>query len=188
VFHSRWRCLHLGLCLQACQRHWTAGGSLRKVQLGAGKRITRRNRRVKAKALSASGLAPAVASAGAESMTAVAAASKIAMPLTDRSTTIVSGAAHPSSSDAMACMHAQATMAARATSADVEQQHDMQKPCRETSNHLWHAGAQSRGSVDSDDEPDVRWLGQWPSFSSVPDLPDDVMLTSNISNGLQGVR
>jgi hypothetical protein len=120
-------------------------------------------------------------------MTAVVAASKIAMPLTDSSTTIVSGAAHPSSSDAMACMHAQATMAARATSADVKQ-HDMQKSCRETLNHLWHAGAQSRGSVDSDDEPGVRWLGKWPSFSSVPDLPDDVMLTSNISNSLQGVR
>lgn len=32
--------------LQACQRHWTAGGTLRKVESGAGKRNNRRQRSV----------------------------------------------------------------------------------------------------------------------------------------------
>ena len=32
------------MCMQACQRHWTDGGTLRKVETGAGKRNSRRAR------------------------------------------------------------------------------------------------------------------------------------------------
>jgi hypothetical protein len=153
------------------------------VQLGAGKRISRRNRGTKAKATSASSLPSAIASAGAD-VIALAPASKLSLPNTDSSNTD-SGATPPPSAEVLLGMHAQARMPSGKRSADVERLHSMQHTPFKHSDHVWPAQLMGCRSAESDNgEVDVGLLGNWSSFPSVPDLPDDIMLTSNMSNRL----